>query len=73
MARTMRRRNYTISFCICPNCGRSFPVPRFKRKNREKGHIKDIWCPFCQKVEKMREVRNDDFVLKRDFGTNNFD
>lgn len=30
-------------------------VPR--KRQREKGHIKDLWCPVCQKIVKMEENR----------------
>ena len=42
---------------VCPECGNKFPIPRPNNKRREKGHIKDLWCPFCEKVVKMKEVK----------------
>lgn len=55
-----QRRNYTISYCICPECSCNFPIPRKKNQYREKGHIKDIWCPFCKKINKFVEHRDVD-------------
>ena len=49
--------NYTINDFVCPECGQTIPLPRRKGKVREKGHIKDLWCPFCQKIQKTREYR----------------
>lgn len=57
----MRVNEYTISDFICPECGRSFPLPRQKSKRREKGHIKDLYCPFCKKYVKTFEERDIDF------------
>lgn len=53
--------NIVISYLICPRCGNSFPIPRNKGRQRKKNHIKDIWCPFCGRVEKMKEIRYNDF------------
>lgn len=56
----MRRRNFTISRCYCPECGSVMTVPRIK--NREKNHHKDLWCPKCKKIQTMIEVRYCDYV-----------
>ena len=61
------RRNFSISYFICPECNNSFPLPRRKNKERERGHIKDLYCPFCNKVQKTMEIRNTDFY-KNGFG-----
>lgn len=53
--------NYTISECICPTCGGKFPIPRRDDRQREKGHHKRIFCPYCQKVTNMLEVREGDY------------
>ncbi|MGI6501640.1 MAG: hypothetical protein ACOX1S_12380 [Anaerostipes sp.] len=37
---------------------KQFPIPRKKNQSREKGYIKNIWCPFCKKVEAMKEYRS---------------
>jgi len=44
-------KHTTIEYYICPECGLKFPIPRQKR--REKGHIKDLWCVNCRKVQKF--------------------
>ena len=55
-------RSYTISKLICPECGNKFPIPRLKSQSRERGHIKDVYCPYCNKTQKMLEIRDDDFM-----------
>ena len=53
----MRANKFEISNFICPDCGKSFPLPRAKSMRREKGHIKDLYCPFCKKTVKTFEIR----------------
>jgi len=45
-----------ISRFICPECGNQIPLPRVK-KQREKNHKKDIFCPWCNKITTMLEIR----------------
>lgn len=56
----MTGNKYEISNFICPECGNSFPLPRAKSMRRERGHIKDLWCPFCKKKVKTIEIRSRD-------------
>ena len=53
--------NYTISECICPKCGHKFPIPRRDNKRRERGHKKRLFCPYCNEVMNMLEVREGDY------------
>lgn len=62
MARS--NRSYTISNMICPDCGKAFPIPRLKSSARERGHIKDLYCPFCNKISKMLEIKENDFAFE---------
>lgn len=62
----MRKRNYNISYFICPDCGKSLPLPRLKSCKRNKGHIKDLFCVYCNKMVKTTEVRSGDFYVKND-------
>jgi hypothetical protein len=55
-----RKTNYNISYFICPCCGNNLPLPRPKNRRRTKGHIKHLYCVFCDKVVKTTEVRNGD-------------
>lgn len=64
MARNKRSwiRDTHISHMHCPECGGVVPIPRSRFGEREKGHIKDMWCPFCKKEVKMKEVRSVDHI-----------
>lgn len=42
-----------ISRFYCPECGLLMTVPR--KRPRETGHIKDLFCVRCNKVQKMEE------------------
>lgn len=55
-------RKVKISNCICMECGNEFPIPRTK-KQREKGHNKDLYCIKCKKRTTHIEVRECDFLL----------
>lgn len=52
------KMSFTISKFICPDCDNEMYVSRSKGKQREDGHIKDIWCPHCKEIKKMTEVKN---------------
>lgn len=56
MSMSTRARSTEIHEFICPDCGRRFPIPRKKSNRREKGHVKDIYCPFCREVKKFEET-----------------
>jgi hypothetical protein len=36
----------------CEICKNIFPIPRKQASQRERDHIKDIYCPFCKKKTK---------------------
>lgn len=59
MRRNKARDNrcFTISYFHCPECDKILTVPRMKYGIREKGHKKNIWCPFCKKEQTMKENR----------------
>ena len=60
----MKRNNtFTISYFTCQNCGMIIPLPRKKNRQREHGHIKDLWCPCCLKIKKFKERRYCDFEI----------
>lgn len=46
---------HTISNFVCEDCGMEMPLPRKRGKQREKGHIKDVFCPRCGRVSKFKE------------------
>lgn len=53
-----RRDWYNISTFVCPECGSEMPIPRWHGRRREKGHIKDIYCAKCKKIQKFKEYNN---------------
>lgn len=59
----MRRKHtpYKASRFI-GECGTMIPLPRMY-KQREKGHIKDIYCPVCKKVHGFKEIRKNEFYM----------
>lgn len=52
-----------ISNFYCTVCNHVTPLPRC-RKQREKGHIKDLWCLRCKQVTQHVEVRSCDFIYE---------
>lgn len=63
----MKRKNYVISYFICKKCENLFPLPRLKNHQRENGHVKDIWCPYCKQESKFLEIK-DKQIYKTMFG-----
>lgn len=52
----MSRKRWSVtSIFVCPECGLELPIPRNHGKQREKGHIKDLYCPICNKIQKFTE------------------
>lgn len=62
----MKRQKHNISYFVCPECGNVLPLPRKKSRRREKGHIKDLFCVYCNKVVKTTEVRQGDAYMRLD-------
>lgn len=54
----MKRYSYDISRFLCPDCGNIIPLPRKTKKERESGHIKDLYCPWCDKIQKTIEYKS---------------
>ncbi len=54
------QQEYRSSEFVCQQCKTIVPLPRMFRE-REPGHIKDLWCPSCRMVTKHREYRLDRF------------
>ncbi len=71
-------KSITISNMYCTQCGnKNIPVPRNKGKEREPGHLKKMYCIYCNKKTNMVEVKDigssyttEDFKLE--FNYNNF-
>ena len=43
---------------ICLECGK-MGIPIQRKRSREKGHVKDLYCVYCGKVTHQMELRND--------------
>ena len=54
-------RKMKQSECVCTICGHKFPIAR-SRKQRERGHIKDLYCIVCGEVTEHKEIRQCDFL-----------
>ena len=61
-----KRQSYTISHFLCPECGNEIPLPRRSNRNRESGHIKDIYCPYCNKVQQFLEFKSNQPIRNMD-------
>jgi hypothetical protein len=50
-----KRRAISKSVIKCPDCNEPYIVYRGIKKTRsyQPGHIKDLWCYKCQKVQKF--------------------
>lgn len=59
-------RSVELSYFECPECQHIFPIPRKIGRFREKGHIKDLWCPRCKEITKHYEHRSVDYEFKED-------
>ena len=49
---------FSISNFMCPECKKIIPLPRPNTKQRENGHIKDLYCPYCHQVQKFQEYKS---------------
>ena len=61
-----RRRWMVTSTFVCQECGLEIPLPREHCSQREKGHIKDIYCPTCKKKQKFKEYNYKQFYKTLD-------
>lgn len=44
----MKKRNDAeIAYYQCRECSKLVTVPRQRGRRRENGHLKTMWCPFC--------------------------
>lgn len=55
---------YTISVCYCTCCGNRMYIPRASELQREKEHIKTIYCHVCLKKESFIEIREFDCLTQ---------
>lgn len=52
------RRNFTMSQFWCTCCGQHIiDLPRPYREQREPGHLKKIYCPWCKAEKNAVEIK----------------
>lgn len=59
----MKKQGFEIHKFVCPECNNVVSLPRKKGRLRQQGHIKDLYCPFCKKVTKMKEYYTDQGIM----------
>ena len=71
----MPNQKTTTSEFYCTKCGRrGIPIARKVGKQREAGHLKKLYCPFCREEVNHAEIRPfgeynyEDFKLEFDLG-----
>lgn len=52
----------TISICYCTCCGNRMYIPRTLDRQKEKEHIKTIFCCNCGENEAFIEIRDFDYL-----------
>ena len=58
----MKKKHYTISDFICHECKNKVSLPRTRQ--REKGHIKTFYCPFCKTITDHTEIRSSESEME---------
>lgn len=68
-------RNKLMSDFYCTNCGKKgIPILRKKGSERENGHLKKMFCIYCNQEENMVEIKPngkytvEDFKLEYQYG-----
>ena len=57
--------SYETHQFYCINCGKAgIPLPRMSARNRERGHKKALYCPWCKKLVNHVECTNEEDVEK---------
>lgn len=54
----MKKQKTIISHLKCTKCHNEISIPRKRGKLRQNGHIKHMYCPFCQEETPFEESRN---------------
>jgi len=53
----MRKKKIVQNSVVCPKCGYKIDFWRYATHQHKAGHRKNMWCPFCQKRQKMIEIK----------------
>ena len=75
----MKKNNFSISEMYCTKCeNKGLDIPRKDNRRREPGHLKKLYCIYCQQEQNHVEIREiysdynlEDFELEMKY--NNFD
>lgn len=68
MKKTKDIRNYHFSDFYCTVCGKkNFPIIRKPGKEKEPGHLKKLYCIYCQKEQNMIEIKQFGKYTLQDF------
>lgn len=59
-----RQYKTSLSQLYCPKSGNTFPIRRKYGQQRNKGHLKKIWCPYCGYEHNCIEIREKDYILE---------
>ena len=60
----MRKQRFMDqSTFICTTCRNKFPLMRNHGEKRSRGHIKDMWCPFCGTDRKFMEIPTGNYYV----------
>ena len=51
-----KRKVHITSYFVCQECNNEMYLPRVPGEMRKRGHIKDIYCPYCKKTTKLKKV-----------------
>ena len=57
-----KRKPMMMSLFVCPECGLEMFLPGIHGSQREKGHIKDIYCFKCKDVKESYRNLDGDII-----------
>lgn len=66
----MKKSPYKSTDLVCLDCGSVVTINRKLNRQKNVGHIKDMYCPYCNKEVKFFEVK-DVSIFKWDCLTKN--
>ena len=53
----MKKQQVFQRWFKCPDCKCMQSAFKASSHKTKEGHVKDMWCPWCKKVEKFVQVR----------------
>ena len=68
MSYKQKFNHITVSEFWCTRCGnQGLPIMRRAGQQREAGHLKRLWCPYCNIETNHAEIQNFGSYTKQDF------